>query len=101
MSIEGLLKEAAARGVTRLPQPSHLSHVRVWPAHGGQWVAEVGEPPHNITVGDGLYPSQDDARTTALAHISLERAKLMTLLPEELARQAASLPDPVVAQWDS
>ncbi|MBU3864989.1 hypothetical protein KN815_13155 [Streptomyces sp. 4503] len=99
MTIEDVIKEAAARGITRLPEPSRLTHVRVWPAQP-QWVAEVGAPPHNDSVGDGLYDTKDEAEQAGRKAVQMGRAHLVTLLPADLAATAESWPEPEVTTWN-
>ncbi|WP_030059719.1 MULTISPECIES: hypothetical protein [Streptomyces] len=99
MTVEDVIKEAAARGVAGLPEPSHLTHIRVWPG-ASQWVGEVGEPPHNETVGDGMFDTKGEAREAALKAVADGRASLVALLPADLAATAAEWPEPTVAFWD-
>ncbi|GAA0384296.1 hypothetical protein [Streptomyces luteireticuli] len=99
MTIDEVLKEAAARGVKDLPEPSRLTHVRVWPAHADKWVAEVGEPPHNVTVGE-LHATKADARAAGLAHLEEARAVFQGVLPEDLVGQVMPWPQAVVSEWD-
>lgn len=99
MTIDEIIKRAAAQGVPGLPEPSRLTHIRIWPAPP-QWVGEVGEPPHNEAVGDGLYDTAEEAKQAALRHVREARADLRTLLPAELVADAESWPDPVVNFWE-
>ncbi|MFE6056930.1 hypothetical protein ACFQ6N_39850 [Kitasatospora sp. NPDC056446] len=100
MTIEDAIKEAAARGITGLPEPSRLTHVRVWPG-ATQWVGEVGEPPHNETVGEGMFDTKDEAQEAALQAVADGRALLVSLLPADLAATAAEWPGPIVNAWDA
>ncbi|MGF1430434.1 hypothetical protein [Kitasatospora sp. LaBMicrA B282] len=99
MTIEDAIKEAAARGITGLPEPSRLTHARVWPT-ASQWIGEIGEPPHNETVGEGMFESKDDAQKAALKAIADGRASLLAVLPADLAATAGEWPEPIVATWD-
>ncbi|MEV7924791.1 hypothetical protein [Kitasatospora sp. NPDC088779] len=100
MTIEDVIKEAAARGITGLPEPSRLTHVRVWPG-ASQWVGEVGEPPHNEAVGAGMFNTKDEAQEAALKAAADSRSALLTLLPADLAATATEWPEPVVSTWDA
>jgi hypothetical protein len=99
MSIEDVIEEAAARGVTGLPEPSRLTHVRVWPG-ASQWVGEVGEPPHNETVGDGMFDTRAEALEAALKAVTEGRSLLLAKLPTDLAETAATWPEPIVTAWE-
>ncbi|MFG2181357.1 hypothetical protein ACGFLS_21865 [Streptomyces abikoensis] len=99
MTVDEAIKEAAARGIKGFPEPSRLTHVRVWPAHVGKWVAEVGEPPHNLTVGE-LHATREEAREAALAHLEEVRKTFLASLPEDLARLAEPLPELVINEWE-
>lgn len=99
MTVEELVKEAAAQGIRDLPEPSHLTHIRIWPAHAGRWVAEVGQPPHNVTVGE-LHESRAVARSAALAHQTESRGRLMVTLPQSLVERLDGWPEPVIDEWD-
>lgn len=100
MTVEDVIKEAAARGVTGLPEPSRLTHVRVWPG-ASQWVGEVGEPPLNETVGDGMFDTKDEARQAALKSVAASRTALIALLPADLAAKAEAWPEPIVSVWEA
>ncbi|MFI9724645.1 hypothetical protein ACIHFE_34330 [Streptomyces sp. NPDC052396] len=99
MTVDEVLKEAAARGITNLPAPSHLTHVRVWPAHEDRWVAEIGQPPRNETVGE-LHTTKNEARAAGTARLHEVRAKVRAALPEDLASAMPEWPDPIVNEWD-
>jgi hypothetical protein len=103
MGVDELIKQATERGIKNLPEPSHLSHGRVWPS-GDAWVAELGEPPNNTAIkaeaGTGLFTTKEKARAAALAQINEARTALRAALPDDLAEKADSLPDPVVEEWE-
>lgn len=72
----------------------------MWPG-ASQWVSEIGEPPHNETVGEGMFDTQDEAREAALKAVADARATLIALLPSDLAATAAQWPEPTVSVWDA
>lgn len=98
MNVEDVIKEAAARGLGGLPEPSQLTHIRVWPAPPN-WVAEVGQPPHNTIVDDGLFATADHAEQAAREAVTQARADLIAALPEDLAQAANGWDAPVVESW--
>lgn len=98
MNVEDVIKEAAARGLSGLPESSQLTHIRVWPAPP-HWVAEVGQPPHNTIVGDGLFATADDAEQAAREAVTQARAELVAVLPQDLAQTADGWDAPVVESW--
>ncbi|WP_316521926.1 hypothetical protein [Kitasatospora brasiliensis] len=100
MTIEDVIKEATARGISGLPESSRLTHARVWPG-ASQWVGEVGEPPHNETVGGGLFDTKEEAQEAALQAITEGRSTFLALLPADLAATAVMWPEPTVNVWDA
>jgi hypothetical protein len=100
-TIDDVISQARERGVSGLPEPSHLSQARVWPTVGGLWVAEVGEPPRNTVVGSQMHASKEVAIAAALAHIMEKRSELLSVLPADLVGAARSWPEPTINEWDA
>jgi hypothetical protein len=98
MTLPKVIKEATARGIQGLPEPSRLTNARVWPAPP-RWIAEVGEPPHNESAGDGLYDDQAAAIQATREQINKPRERLVAILPADLAATAAQWPEPTVSVW--
>jgi len=94
LSIAEVLEAARQRGLTKLPEPSQLTVVRVWSTGiESRWIAEVGEPPSNWPVG-AVFDSEDEAQKAGFAEGEARRSQLADAL------RSAGADDIADAEWE-